>query len=109
MPNGIPAQRTDECAGDLMAKRGDQEGQRNQNGREGEGSLPGMALDRPWLGGDRLGGGRDDIARDVSGSTLHPSIDLVSQFINPHVIDFRGSSSLLVVKPQVCEPRLADR
>jgi hypothetical protein len=114
MPNGIPALRADECAGDLMAKRDDQgEGRRNQNGRACEGSLPGIALNRPWLGDDRLGarmgGGRDDIARDVSGPTLHPSNDLVSQFINPHVIGFCESSSLLVVKLQVREPRLADR
>jgi hypothetical protein len=56
-----------------------------------------------------MGGGRDDIARDVSGPTLHPSNDLVSQFINPHVIDLLGSSSLLAVKPRVREPLLVDR
>ena len=88
-------------------------GQRNPNGRDVEGNLPGMALDRPWLGGDRLGarmgGGRDDIARDGSGSTLHPSNDHISQSIHPHISESGGSNPLFVVKPQVRDPHLVGR
>ena len=114
MPNGIPAQRADERAGDLMAKLdGQGGGQRNPNGRDVEGNLPGMALDWPWLGGDRLGArmgeGRDDIARDGSGSTLHPSNDHISQSIHPQISESGGSNPLIVVKPQVRDPHLVGR
>ncbi len=88
-------------------------GQRNPNGRDVEGNLPGMALDRPWLGGDRLGArmgeGRNDIARDGSGSTLHPSNDHISQSIHPHISESGGSNPLFVVKPQVRDPHLVGR
>ena len=88
-------------------------GQRNPSGLDVEGNLPGMALDRPRLGGDRLGSrmgeGRDDIARDVSGSTLHPSNDHISQSIHPYISESGESNPLFVVKPQVRDPHIVGR
>ena len=105
MPNGIPAQRADERAGDLMAKLdGQGGGQRNPNGRDVEGNLPGMALDRPWLGGDRLGVAWEGAATTSLGTdrgppSTHPTITSLNRSI-PTSASLVGPTLCLLSSPR---------